>query len=192
MLVLVLGLVVFLGAHLFTRARDRRAAMIAAFGGEGTYKLVYSLASAVGLVLIVVGWRLSPVVDVWSPPSWTRHVPEALMWPAFVLLFASHLPGHIKAKAKHPMLLAVKIWATAHLIANGDLASIILFGSFLAWAVVARILIKRAERREGAAPVVPPASWRNDVIALIIGTVSYGLFGALLHPLLIGVRAFGM
>ena len=110
------------------------------------------------------------------------------MLPAFVLLVATYLPGNIRAKLKHPMLVAVKLWAFAHLLANGDLKSILLFGSFLAWAVIARIGLKRQERREGRAPQT--ASWRNDVLALVIGTVLYGLFGSVLHPILIGVPAF--
>lgn len=187
MILLVLGLALFLGAHLLTRARGVRAGLIASFG-EGPYKIAYSLVSAAGLVLIVIGWKSAPYVELWSPPGWTRHLTILLMWPVFVLLAAYRLPGHIRAKAKHPMLAAVKLWATAHLIANGDLASVILFGSFLAWSVVARIGLKREERLHGAPP--RPASWQNDVIALVIGTAIYLLFGSFLHPLLIGKPAF--
>lgn len=187
MILLIFGLALFFGAHLVTRARGVRAGLIASFG-EGGYKAAYSLVSLAGLVLIIIGWRAAPYVELWSPPGWTRHLVILLMWPVFVLLAAYRLPGHIRAKTKHPMLVAVKLWATAHLIANGDLASVLLFGSFLAWAVVARIGLKREERREGAPP--RPASWQNDVIALVIGTAIYLLFGMFLHPLLIGKAAF--
>ncbi|HEY0293567.1 MAG TPA: NnrU family protein [Hansschlegelia sp.] len=190
MAILILGLAIFLGGHLFTRAQGRRAALIARFG-DGPYKAAYSVVSAIGLLLIVLGWRAAPFIEVWSPPAWTRHVPVTLMWPAFILLASAYLPSHIRAKARHPMLAAVKLWATAHLVANGDLASIVLFGSFLAWGVAARIGLKRQERREGRAPQ-PVASWRGDVLAVVIGTVAYALFGAYLHQLLIGVPAFRM
>ncbi|MFC7052816.1 NnrU family protein [Hansschlegelia quercus] len=187
MLILVLGLVLFIGGHLVTRARGVRSRLVARVG-EPAYKGAYALITALGLALILLGWRYGPFVPVWDPPGWTRHIPITLMWPAFVLLVATYLPGHIRAKLKHPMLVAVKLWASAHLVANGDLKSILLFGSFLAWAVIARIGLKRQERREGRAP--QPASWQNDVVALVIGTVLYGLFGTFLHPILIGVPAF--
>lgn len=189
MLLLVIGLALFLGAHLFTRARDQRARAIGRLG-EGGYKAAYSVVSLLGLVLIVIGWRSAPYVEIWSPPVWTRHLNYLLMWPAFVLLIAAYLPGHILARAKHPMLAALKLWATAHLLANGDLASIVLFGSLLAYGVYARIALKRAERREGAPH--RPASWQNDVVAVVVGTMLYGLFGAFLHPLIIGKPAFGI
>jgi uncharacterized membrane protein len=189
MTLLILGVVVFIGAHLLTRARGLRAALIARLG-EAPYRIGYSLVSALGLVLIVAGWRAAPYVELWSPPAWTRHVTILLMWPVFVLIFSAYLPGHIRAKAKHPMLAGVKLWAAAHLISNGDLASVILFGSLLAWGVAARVLLKRAERREGPPP--RPASWQNDIVAIVIGTAVYALFGAFLHPLLIGKPAFGI
>lgn len=187
MLLLVLGLALFLGTHLMTRARARRAGLVAALG-EGRYKGLYSLASALGLALTIYGYAHAPTVALWAPPVWTRHLAIALMWPAFVLVVAAYLPGHIRAKAKHPMLAGVKIWASAHLLANGDLASVVLFGSFLAWAVAARILLKRQERAEGAPRRA--ASWQNDAVALVLGSVTYLLFGLFLHPILIGVPAF--
>lgn len=188
MILLILGLAVFIGAHLFTRARGARARAIARLG-EGGYRIAYSLVSVLGLVLIVLGWRAAPYVELWSPPTAMRHVAALLIWPAFVLFFAAHLPGHIRAKTKHPMLAGVKLWATAHLLANGDLASVILFGSLLAWAVAARIGLKRQERAEGAP--ARPVSARGDVIAVVVGTAVFLLFGLFLHPLLIGKPAFG-
>jgi uncharacterized membrane protein len=190
MFLLCLGLGLFLAAHLFTRARARRDALIARIG-ETPYKIAYSLISLAGLALVVVGYGHAPYVEVWSPPAWTRHVAVTLMWPAMILLVAAYLPGRIQAKTKHPMLAALKLWATAHLVANGDLASIVLFGSLLAYGVAARIALKRRERAEGARPRAL-GSWQNDVVAVVLGTVVYGLFGAFLHPLLIGKPAFGM
>lgn len=187
MLLLILGLALFLGPHLFTRAKSLRASAIARIG-EGPYKLAYSLVSALGLVVIVLGWRAAPFVEIWSPPAWTRHLAALLVWPAFILFAASHMPSRIRSAAKHPMLAGVKLWATAHLLANGDLASVILFGSLLAWAVFARIALKR---QEGAPVSPPPSGWRNDAIAVGAGTALFLFFGLWLHPLLIGRSAFG-
>jgi uncharacterized membrane protein len=192
MTTLVLGLVVFIGTHAFTIAREARAAAIRRLG-EGGYKAAYSLLSLIGLVLIVYGfgaYRSGGYVQVWNPPVWTRHLALVLMWPAFVALAATYLPGRIKGTLKHPMLAAVKIWALAHLLANGDLGSIVLFGGFLVWAVVARIAVKR--RDEGpphGAPAAAPVGFRNDLVALAIGTAVYVVFLVWLHPLLIGVPA---
>jgi uncharacterized membrane protein len=191
MLILILGLVIFLGTHVFTMRRGARAAAIARLG-EGPYKAVYSLVSLLGLVLIVWGfgrYRAYEWIDVWYPPVWTRHLALVLVWAAFICFVAAYLPGRIKRALKHPMLAGVKIWALAHLLANGDLGSILLFGSILAWAVVARISVKRRrdEVRDHGGPVAEPAGWRNDVIAIVLGTVLWFVFARWLHPLLIGV-----
>jgi uncharacterized membrane protein len=192
-LILLLGLAVFLGVHVFVTFRPKRTELIARWG-EGPYKLAFSLISVIGLVLVVYGfglYRETAWIDLWYPPRWTRHIAALLMWPAILLLFATYLPGHIKRAAKHPMLVAVKLWALAHLITNGDLGSIILFGSFLAWAVYDRIAVKRRERagETGAAPVI--GSWRNDAIAVGMGTLIYLALGFAFHPVMIGVPAFG-
>lgn len=190
MTLLILGLVLFIGTHAFTTARERRAALVARLG-EGPYKGLYSLLSLAGLVLIVVGfgqYRSGGYVQLWDPPVWTRHLALLLVWIAFVCLAAAYLPGRIKAGLKHPMLAGVKIWAFAHLIANGDLGSLVLFGVFLAWAVVARISTKRRSiAADHGGPLAAPAGWRNDFLALAIGTGVYVLFAVWLHPALIGV-----
>lgn len=197
MLILILGLVLFLGTHAFSMARAKRAGVIGEIG-EGRYKLAYTLASLLGLVLIAYGFHLyreSGYIAVWNPPVWTRHLALLLTLLAFIVLASAYLPGHIRAKAKHPMLLAVKIWATAHLLANGDLGSMLLFGAFLAWAVVARISAKRRALSPTAVaaqhgPVATPAGWRNDALAVAMGFVVWFVFGKYLHPLLIGVAAW--
>jgi uncharacterized membrane protein len=138
-------------------------------------------------VLVIWGFAKAPVIQIWSPPGWTRYLALLLMLPVFPLLFAAYLSGKIKAALRHPMLVAIKFWALAHLIANGDLASIILFGSFLAYAVVDRILLKR---RGEAAPVLAVSeaeARRNDLISLGTGLALYVAFLFWLHPLLIGV-----
>jgi uncharacterized membrane protein len=185
--ILVLGLVVFIGTHLFTTRRQARGDLIKRLG-EGGYKLLYSALSLIGLVLMVVGFGAArdagpPVV--WDPPQWLRHLALLINLPVFVLLAAAYLPGRIKSATKHPMLLAVKLWATAHLLANGDLASMLLFGSLLAWAVLARIAAKRREVAEGVPDRSGPL--RNDLIALIVGLLLYVAMVVWGHPLLIGV-----
>jgi uncharacterized membrane protein len=186
MTLLLLGLVIFLGLHSVSIVAPAwRDAQVAA-RGEGAWKGIYSVASLIGFALLVYGYglaRQSPVV-LYTPPVWMRHVALLLMVPVFPLLFAAYLPGRIKAAAKHPMLLATKIWATAHLLANGTLNDVLLFGAFLAWAVADRISVKRR-------PVRPlpgaPARPLNDVIALVGGLGLYAVFLMGLHARLIGV-----
>ncbi len=190
MTLLILGLALFLGTHAFTMARGSRAAAVARLG-EGPYKGLYSLLSLAGIVLISVGYgqyRADGYVPVWEPPVWTRHLALLLVWFAFVAFAAAYLPGRIKTRLKHPMLAGVKIWALAHLLANGDLGSILLFGSFLAWAVAARISAKRRDEVvPHGGPATPPSGWRNDILALAVGTAAYLAFAFWLHPWLIGV-----
>jgi uncharacterized membrane protein len=190
MTLLILGLVLFLGAHAFSMARGARASVIARIG-EGPYKGLYSLVSLAGVVLISIGYgqyRAGGYIPVWDPPVWTRHLALLLVWVAFVCFVAAYLPGHIKRRLKHPMLAGVKIWALAHLLANGDLGSILLFGSILAWAVMARISVKRRDvAAQHGGPAARPAGLHNDVLALVIGTAAYVAFVYWLHPILIGV-----
>jgi uncharacterized membrane protein len=171
-------------------ARSQRAALVSRLG-EGGYKAAFSAVSLLGLVLIVVGYghyRAGGYIEVWQPPTFARHLALPLVWLAFIMVAAAYLPGRIKARLKHPMLAGVKLWAFAHLIANGDLGSMLLFGSFLAWAVAARISVKR--RSVAAAhggPVEPPAGFHNDALAVAVGTAAFLVFAVWLHPVLIGV-----
>jgi uncharacterized membrane protein len=190
LLIMILGLALFIGVHVLVSLRDKRAAVIANWG-EGPYKFGFSLVSAVGLALIVYGfglYRQTGWIDVWYPPAWTRHIPATLMLPAVICLVAAYVPGNIKRTLKHPMLVAIKLWALAHLIANGDLGSIVLFGSFLAWAVYDRISLKH--RTDPGAPPIPIGGWRNDAIAVVVGVVVYLALGFTFHPIVIGVPAF--
>jgi uncharacterized membrane protein len=189
--ILIIGLVVFIGAHVFVTCRDQRAAVIAGIG-EWPYRALLSLLSIVGVVLISYGfaeYRATGWIEVWHPPIWTRHIVVALMWPASICIVAPYFPGHIKTTLNHPMLVGVKLWAFAHLCANGDLGSIILFGAILAWAVFDRIALKR--RSETGGLPIPFGGRRNDIIAIIVGTVLYLVLGLLFHPMVIGVAAFG-
>jgi uncharacterized membrane protein len=190
MLVLILGLVVLLGAHSFTTFRETRTSLIERFGAR-TYKSVYSLVALVGFALIVWGfarYRAEGLIPIWSPPTWTRHLAIALMWFAFVALASTNpAPGRIRGWLRHPMLVAVKIWALAHLLANGDAGGIVLFGSFLAWAVFDRIAVKK--RGDNGAPRLASFT-RADAIALGAGTLAYAAM-IFLHPVLIGVAVIG-
>ena len=191
LLVMILGLVLFFAVHTFTTQRELRAQWVASMG-EGGYKIGYSLVSLVGLVLIVWGfakYRASGWIDVWYPPLWTRHITVLLMWIASICLVAAYSPGKIKTTLKHPMLVGVKTWAAAHLISNGDLGSIILFGSILGWAVFDRISLKH--RTDPGGPPIPVGGTRQDIIAVAGGTVLYLLLGFLFHPWVVGVPAFG-
>jgi uncharacterized membrane protein len=194
MAILILGLVLFLGTHAFTMFRGPRAALIGRLG-EGRYKGLYTILSLLGFVLMIWGfgrYRADGMIPVWDPPVWTRHLAVLLTLFAFISLAAmGPKPSHIQAAVKHPMLLAIKIWATAHLIANGDLGSILLFGGFLAWAVAARISLKRrTDEPARKLPKPAPAGWRRDVTAVIGGVVVWFVFARFLHPLLIGVAVW--
>src|SRR5262245_31904413 len=174
MSLLILGLVVFLGVHSIAIVAPQWRDAQVAQRGERPWKGIYSVVSLVGFVLLVYGYgqaRLAPVV-LYTPPAALRHLALLLMLPAFVLLLAAYLPGRIKTAAKHPMLAAVKLWAVAHLLANGTLADVLLFGGFLAWAVADRISLKRRAPR--AVPGAPAGRW-NDAIALAGGLVLYVL-----------------
>jgi uncharacterized membrane protein len=187
----ILGLVILLGAHVFVTMRDRRAAMVKAIG-EGPYKGLFSLVSLIGIVLIGYGfawYRDAGLIQLWSPPAWTRQIVVVLMWPASILVAAAYIPGNIKRVLKHPMLVAVKTWALAHLCANGDLGGIILFGSVLLWAGYDRMTLKR--RGDPGAPPIPVGGTKNDIIAVIVGTIIYLALGFVFHPIVIGLPAFG-
>lgn len=191
MSLLILGLAVFLGAHLIVTFRECRAELRNNIG-EGPYKGLFSLVSAVGLGLIVYGfgaYRAGGYIPVWEPPRFLAHVSSLLMVLSFIALAAAYAPaGAIKRRLKHPMLVAVKIWALAHLLVNGDLGSMILFGSFLAWAVYDRIALKRREVVEGARwQSIPPGFAKGDVVAIVVGLAVAVIFALWLHAPVIGV-----
>ncbi|HWT29740.1 MAG TPA: NnrU family protein [Propylenella sp.] len=189
MVVLILGLVIFLASHsvrIFAPAWRR--SMIARLG-EGPWKGLYSLVSLIALILIVWGYglsRLDPVV-VWEPPVWTRHIAILLNLIAFILLALFIVPsGRLKARLGHPMILGVKVWAFAHLLANGTLTDVLLFGSLLVWAIVDYAASRRRDRAEGKVYVAGPA--RNDVLAVVLGVVLWAALLWRVHQWVIGVH----
>ena len=189
MSILIIGLVLFLGIHIFTTLRETRTAVIGRIG-EGPYKGLYSLVAAVGLVMIVWGfsrYRDAGYIQVWNPPFAIFHpIALALLWIAFVALAATYAPpSRIKSILRHPMLVAVKAWALSHLLVNGDLGSMLLFGGLLVWAIYDRVAVKR--RGDPGAPQIESFG-RNDAIVVVIGTVAY--FAILwMHEAVIGVAA---
>lgn len=187
--ILILGLVLFIGIHTLTTLRPTRAAIIGRLG-EGAYKGLYSVVALVGLLLIIWGfsrYRSAGYIQIWSPPRTLLHpIALALLWFALVALVAAYAPpSRIKSILHHPMLVGIKAWALSHLLVNGDLGSMLLFGGLLAWAIYDRIAVKR--RGDAGAPVVARFG-RNDVIVVAIGTIAYFAL-AWLHESLIGVAA---
>jgi uncharacterized membrane protein len=187
MTTLVAGLVVFLGIHsVAIVAPGWRDRMLARFG-EGGWKALYAAISIAGFLLIIWGYgdaRHNPVI-LYAPPLWTHYVSAVLMLPVFPLLFAAYFPGRIKAAVKHPMLVAVMLWAIAHLISNGTLTDVLLFGGFLVWAVADRVSVNRRPLR--AIRTAPPSA-RNDVLVVLVGLAVYVLFAFWLHAKWIGVQ----
>jgi uncharacterized membrane protein len=188
---MILGLVLFFGVHTFTTQREARARAIVSIG-EGPYKIVYALVSVLGLALIVWGfghYRAHEWVQLWNPPKSLKHLNVLLMLPAVILVVAAYIRGRIYVTLKHPMLAGVKLWAFGHLLANGDLGGIILFGSFLAWAVFDRISLKR--RADAGGPPIPVGGIGNDLIAVAVGVVAYLALAFAFHPVVIGVPVMG-
>jgi uncharacterized membrane protein len=188
---LIVGLVLFLGVHSVAFAAPALRARTIQRLGEGAWKGLYALVSLIGFVLICYGFgsaRATATV-LYSPPAWARHAAMVFMLPVFPLLLAAYLPGRIKSAAKHPMLAAVKFWAFAHLLANGSLADVLLFGGFLGWAVMDRISLKR--RPPQSVRTAPPGRW-NDVIAVVAGLAIYALLIGWAHLRLFGVSPLSM
>ena len=188
---LCIGLLLFLGVHLVRAlAPGVRAAAVARIG-EGAWKGLYALVSVAGLVLVVIGYgeaREAPTL-VYAPPAWARHIAHVLTLVAFILLFAPYFGrNHFRARFGHPMVLGVKAWALAHLLANGALHDVLLFGSFLAWGVVAFVLLRRRDRALGTVPIEP--SWSATALTVAAGTIAWFVFARWLHPMWIGVPVF--
>jgi uncharacterized membrane protein len=191
MLILLLGIIIFLGVHTLTTFREARASLIVRFGTH-RFKSLYSTLALLGLVLIIVGfsqYRAAGLIQVWDPPEGMRHLTILLMWFAFIALASmGPKPSRIRGWLRHPMLVAIKIWALAHLLINGDAGGMLLFGSFLAWAVFDRIAVKR--RGDLGAPRIDHFT-RADGIAVGAGTIAYVAM-IFLHPVLIGVSVLNL
>lgn len=190
MLLMLVGLILFIGMHSVRIVADDWRTRTLTGLGEIPWKAIYSLVSLAGLVLLVVGYGQARVAmaPLWFPPAWLYHLVAALMIPAFILLAAAYGPdNHIRRAVGHPMVLAVKIWALSHLLVNGRLADLILFGAFLAWAV----MLFRASRRRPAGTADAPVSAIATLATVLVGLAAYGVFAIYLHHPLIGVRVIG-
>ena len=195
LLVLVLGLILFLSPHVFVTMRPQRTAAVKQLG-EWPYKGLFAVVSIAGLYVTGKGFGMydaaGPLV-LWTAPTWTRHITEALMLPACIFVAAAYLPGNIKRVLKHPMLVGVKTWAVAHLLVNGDVGGIILFGSVLAWAVYDRITLKH--RSDPAGLSIPEGGLKNDIAAVVVGLILYAALFFPFHSLVVGrpllATAFG-
>lgn len=192
MWVLLSGLVIFLGVHSIRIFGERWRTEFITQRGEGAWKGGYSLLSALGLGLVIWGFGLArqqPVL-IWSPPTGLKHLAMLLTAVSFVLLAAAYVPrNQIKARVHHPMVLSVKAWALAHLLANGLLAHVVLFGAFLAWAVLDFVSARRRDRRSGVS--VAPGHARMTALTVAVGLLAWAIFAAFLHGWLIGVRPWG-
>jgi uncharacterized membrane protein len=188
--ILIIGLALFIANHVFITFRDARAAAIAQLG-KPVYHSLFGLVSLIAVAVIAWGYvvyRASEWTQIWLPPPYMRHVTVGLMLIASILLVASLIPSHIRAKSRFPLTAAVKVWAFAHLLANGDLGSMIMFGALLAWAIYASI---NARHRKDVVLRAAPAGWINDVFVVIGGVALFLALGYLFHPYVIGVPVFG-
>lgn len=188
MLLLIIGLIVFLGIHAVTLFNPALRDQIIAKRGRNTWRAIFSVISLLGLVLIIYGYgqaRMDPT-HLWFPPAGLRHLALILTLIAFILVAGAYVPGNrLKAKMGHPMYLGIKTWALAHLLANGTLADVLLFGGFLAWAI-AGFAVQR--RRDRAAGVVRPAgALSGDIVTIVAGIIAWAVFVMFLHTWLIGV-----
>lgn len=192
MILFLLGLVLFLGVHSVRVFADGWRTQTIARIGALPWKGLYSVASIAGFALLIIGYgmtREAPVV-LWAPPVWTRHLASLLTIPAFIMVVAAYVPGNgIKCRLKHPMMLGIKTWALAHLLANGNLADVLLFGGFLAWAVLAFMAARRRDRAAGT--VYPPGTVAMTAVTVVVGLVGWGAFAMVGHRALIGVGPFG-
>lgn len=193
---LIAGLILFYAIHLVPTRPATRNGLIARIG-QGGYMGLFNIVSLIAFALLVYGYGQAKIApssvnpQLWVPPTWTRHLAYLLMLPAFILLVAAYVPSRIRDRARHPMLAAVKIWALAHLLVRGDLAGLVLFGSFLAWAVYDRISVKR--RGNGRGPLGnAPGTARGDVIAVVAGLAAYGVMLVAGHAWLIGKPLFNL
>ncbi len=171
MLPLIIGLIIFFGIHLLPSFPARREVLVERFGKTG-YRILFSLISFAGLGLIIYGKGDAEFVFLWQPPTWGQHAPFIMMLPAMVLFPAANMPGHIKRIVRHPMLVGILLWSVAHLLANGDKASVLLFGSF---AIFAIFDIFSVSRRSSQSELSEGAKLKFDLIACVAGVVLYAV-----------------
>lgn len=189
MVMMLAGLALFLATHVVVSLREVRAGLIARLG-EGVYRGLFSVLALLGVVLTALGydqWRAAGPAIIWNPPAGLRHPVMLLLLIASILAVSSTVPSHIRTWAKHPLVVAVKTWAFAHLLVNGDIASMVLFGSILAWAVYDMISLKR----RGNPPPPAPKGWGGDALTVLVGLVLFAGLAYLFHPYVVRVPVMG-
>lgn len=169
MALLVLGLTIFCMVHLVSVLPTLRSSAVNKLGLLG-FKAGFAVIALAGLVMVVIGLQQAPFVALWQPPAFMRHITMLLMLPAVILLMAAYVPNNLKRKVRHPMLMSVKVWATAHLLANGDLASMLLFTTFLAFAVVMMVRLNRRDPK----PAIPAKARYWDALLIVVSLVVFG------------------
>ncbi len=174
MLLLVLGLLLFFSIHLVPAFQGSRGRLVG-WIGESWYKTIFSLVSATGFILIVMGKGNAPLVLMFDPPAWGSVITKIVMLPAFILLIASYYPCNIKSQIKHPMLIGVLLWSTAHLLANGDQASLLLFGSFALYAVIDLFSVFHRSTESAATSGTESSGFISDMVVVIVGILIYFL-----------------
>lgn len=189
MLLLIVGLAIFLGTHLLPTAPDLRHGLTERFGSN-LYKIFFSFLSLVGFILIVLGYhklQMHPGKNVflWQSPEWLHFITLILMFPSMIFLIATYIPSKIRTALKHPMLASIKLWALSHLIVNGDLGSMLLFGSFLGYAIYDRISVARREKSD--IKPSPPSNPSGDIMVLVLGSLAYIFMLYVGHSWIIGV-----
>lgn len=167
MILLILGLALWFASHLFPIWMAPKRDELAARLGEGPYKGAYALTTVLSVVVIVLGYQAAPYVEIWSAPAFLGHLNHLLMLVAIGLFIAGSIPSPVRRKIRHPQLAGVKLWALGHLLVNGDVASLVLFGGMLGWAVLALIGTNRRDGPRTGFPAVSPAGWAVHVIAAI-------------------------
>lgn len=189
MILMLAGLVLFVAVHVFSGRRPLRAAAVAQLG-KGPYQAIHGILALAAVLAIAYGygqWRASSPAQLWDPPVAMRHVAATLMLIASIAAVAALGQSHIRAWLKFPFLVAIKVWALAHLLANGDAATITLCVVFLGWAVFTRISVKR----RGDPLPKAPAGWTGDIVAVVGGVVLYAALAYLFHPYVVGVPVMG-
>ena len=183
MSLLILGMVIFWCVHLIPTFVGLRQRLVA-WRGETVYLICYSLAAALGLTLIIAGKATAAYVPIWDLPKWANHLTLTAMLPAVILLAAAYIPNNLKRFVRHPFLWGITLWALSHLVVNGDLGSLILFGGFAAFAVFDMFSANRRGAQKSAKKL--PLTW--DFFLIAAGVIAYSAI-LFLHPHLFGVSA---
>ncbi|MEM7191123.1 MAG: NnrU family protein, partial [Pseudomonadota bacterium] len=186
MTLLILGLLLWWATHLLPVFAPAQRAALQSRLGEGPYKGLFALVTIGAVALMVIGYQRAEIIDLWYPPAWLTHLNNLLMLLAVIVFVGGSFPSHIRARIRHGQFTGLKIWAIAHLLVNGDLSSVVLFGGLLAWAVVALI---GTNRRDGPREALPEATGQGTIVHVASGLIAFLVVGSI-HGFLAGVWPF--